>query len=418
LASGDAYAQYKLGAQRTPPARLAAIPVAPVPYSGEELPPKVDLSDRMPPPGDQGQQLSCVAWSVAYAIKSYQEKNENGWDLTNGGEVIADHVFSPAYIYNQINRGEDKGSIAPDALNVVAQQGVPTMADMPYTDQDYRTQPSEAQKAAAAPYKIATWRQVDVKDVDAVKAQLASGFPVMILIPVDKTFMDAKPGDIWHEFVGDDLGGHAIVAVGYDNDKHAFKIINSWSKYWGDDGYGWIDYDFFPQIVWEGYVATDAKNTPVTVVNNDTPPPVNNDTPPPVVADNATFEVTNVQHNVANQQIGANGMLISGTLDVPAGVQGDLQIVIKFYKSGPDGKIGPVVKSYIPAFSTPVGEAATGTITLPLNGWPIQTTWSAFFPYVALVVPGGRTDLAAVPTLFVNHLGVKDGKPILFWVNM
>lgn len=34
---------------------------------------KVDLSPSMPPVGNQGEQGSCVAWSTAYATKSFQE---------------------------------------------------------------------------------------------------------------------------------------------------------------------------------------------------------------------------------------------------------------------------------------------------------------------------------------------------------
>ncbi len=38
--------------------------------------------------------------------------------------------------------------------------------------------------------------------------------------------------------------GHAVCLVGYDDNKNAFKFINSWGTSWGIDGYGWISYDF------------------------------------------------------------------------------------------------------------------------------------------------------------------------------
>ncbi|MCL2102000.1 MAG: hypothetical protein FWH22_09850, partial [Fibromonadales bacterium] len=38
---------------------------------------------------------------------------------------------------------------------------------------------------------------------------------------------------------------HAMVLVGYDDSKNAFRVLNSWGTSWGDRGSIWIDYDFF-----------------------------------------------------------------------------------------------------------------------------------------------------------------------------
>ncbi len=62
---------------------------------------------------------------------------------------------------------------------------------------------------------------------------------------------------------GNNLGGHAVTIVGYDDNKFggAFKIINSWSANWGDDGYFWLPYSFASQgIMSEAYVLEDAEN--------------------------------------------------------------------------------------------------------------------------------------------------------------
>ena len=58
--------------------QLRGIPLASVPFSGDSLPPSVDLSDNLPPPGNQGRQNSCVGWTVAYALKNYHE-NPTAW---------------------------------------------------------------------------------------------------------------------------------------------------------------------------------------------------------------------------------------------------------------------------------------------------------------------------------------------------
>ena len=62
----------QLGMLIETPEKLAGIPLASTPAGGSELPESVDLSDKMPPVGNQGIQQSCVAWAVAYALKSYQ----------------------------------------------------------------------------------------------------------------------------------------------------------------------------------------------------------------------------------------------------------------------------------------------------------------------------------------------------------
>ena len=63
------------------------------------LPDRVDLSDRFPVPGDQGEQNSCVGWAVGYAARAYYANKVEGRDLSN-----SKNIPSPAYIYNSIPR--------------------------------------------------------------------------------------------------------------------------------------------------------------------------------------------------------------------------------------------------------------------------------------------------------------------------
>src|SRR5689334_11121609 len=93
--NGKTATPYQAGMLFEKTEKLAGIPLASTPAGGNELPPSVDLSASMPAVGNQGQQQSCVAWSVAYALKSYQEKVETG----------KQDLFSPSFIYNQINNG-------------------------------------------------------------------------------------------------------------------------------------------------------------------------------------------------------------------------------------------------------------------------------------------------------------------------
>lgn len=49
-------------------------------------------------------------------------------------------------------------------------------------------------------------------------------------------------------------GGHALVVVGYDDRKEAFRSMNSWGKNWGDDGYIWVKYKDFGDFCKYAYV--------------------------------------------------------------------------------------------------------------------------------------------------------------------
>lgn len=220
----------------------------------QNLPRKVDLAAQLPSPGDQGRQNSCTAWAVAFAVKSFQEKRELGWDFNEK------HLFSPAFVYNQINGGLDRGAFLRDAINVVLDQGVVPLSFMPYQDGNFTVQPSEDLKKAAALFKGMTYRRLNEKDVPQIKSFLASGEPVILSLQTYKNFLPkgmVRSGNVYKEKVGGFLGGHAVVAVGYDDDRNAVKIINSWGKGWGENGYGWIDYGFFPEVAMQAFVLYD-----------------------------------------------------------------------------------------------------------------------------------------------------------------
>lgn len=210
------------------------------------IPSSADWTLNMPPVGDQGNQGSCVAWSMGYALRTYLYQVKTNW-----GVKTADHQFSPSYIYNQINGGVDQGSSPYDAARLLESQGCATLAVMPYNDSDFKTQPTAAQKASAANYKIADWDYLN-NDTTTIKSALTSG-PVWAGVTVYWTSGWQSSGDISSSQVSSGMsaaGGHGICLVGYD-DNHAtadgtgaFKFINSWGKGWGHSGYGWISYQY------------------------------------------------------------------------------------------------------------------------------------------------------------------------------
>ncbi len=405
--------------------KLAGIPLASTPFGGTELPALVDLSPNMPPIGDQGQQQSCVAWTVAYALKSYQEK------LESGGQIN----FSPAFIYNQINNGMNVPTYMTDALKVLSEQGVCRLEEMPYNENDWISKPTEQARKNATPYRIDFWRQVNIQDNKEVKAQLAAGYPVMIGADVSKQFIsdgyNLKGGYVWKE-KGESAGGHAMLLVGYDDIKKQFKMMNSWGTQWGDNGFGYIDYALFGRVVQYGFVARDAytnyaKNetvqtieppvAPKTWVDSATTNTLNYSDNNQYAYDTASINSTKVQYNVENPNDLANGltMRIDGNLHIPVNYGRKFRVMVHIYNSATKQQVGSLI---YPGYSDVNGYAASYTqeydiATSGLN----YSTWWLHVPYSAINIPAGITyNLYAVPTLFIDNYGITRGKQIDFWL--
>jgi C1A family cysteine protease len=82
---------------------------------------------------------------------------------------------------------------------------------------------------------------------------LARGVPVIFSMRVG-TKMRGQRGDAVIDGDEGDIGGHAMIAVGYDNARQAFRIQNSWGRHWGDGGYGWFSYEFWKRSARVAYV--------------------------------------------------------------------------------------------------------------------------------------------------------------------
>lgn len=254
---------YSLGLKLATADQLRNVPVASVPYSGQQLPSSADLSRDMPPPGQQGKQNSCVGWAVAYALKSYQERIEEGQALVDVyGQPDPNRVFSPAFIYNQINNSRDGGSYISDALNLLKSQGAATWADMPYRADDYQQPPSETAKARAQRYRIEDWRQINAHEVVAIKAQLNAGYPVIVGVTVDQGFVNAKPGfirmaQVVIHFYFDAGGGQKGAPVR--------SLLSEFSTIYGDAATGTPQYSITPsglRMNWVAWIPYQALNVP------------------------------------------------------------------------------------------------------------------------------------------------------------
>lgn len=222
------------GCPDTPPVVLPPTPI----------PPSFQLVT--PPVGSQGYEGSCVPFAIAYAARSIEQ-----YYKTNATSYsFASNVFSPEYVYNQAKFGDcGTGTSIVTVLDIIKTQGVSTWQSMPYSDVNgCSLQPDASQIANASAYKISSYVTIPNTDQVAIKTMVASKHPVITTIISDDGFGNAGPGFIWKTYSGSGAGPHTLIICGYDDAKHAYKVMNSWGITWGDAGFSWIDYDYFPQV--------------------------------------------------------------------------------------------------------------------------------------------------------------------------
>lgn len=236
-----------------------------------DLPSEVSLLDYFPPIGDQGQYGTCVAWACGYNLKSFLEAKANGY--TNYSS--SDQLFSAKDLFWAIDnsyKGEDcNGTGFEAALDVIQNRGVATMSVVPYTDLgDCSSSPESGWTSNANDHKIESYREIDV-DVNTIKGYLADGRAVVFGARLGDEFMNAENDDVLDYQTYGYSGQHAYHAMilsGYDDNKGAngaFRVVNSWSEYWGDNGYIWVDYNFFcntDEFCFCAFVATDTQSNP------------------------------------------------------------------------------------------------------------------------------------------------------------
>ena len=248
------------GIARTPKEIIDKIPVAKLDKQRERLPEVLDLSEYFPQPGAQHEQGSCVGWALGYYMKTAQEAMERGWKPDD-----QHRIFSPSYIYNQINGGIDGGSYITDGLELLKNQGVCSVYDMPYDFDDCFKQPDQKQMELAQRYKIKSYEYIDVNQnkeyIQIIKQNLAKHNLVVICVDEYNDLKDLNEGtgNIIYDTKDDEFSGlrHALCLVGYDDDKNAFKFINSWRKPNDTGCWGYVDYDFMLELNTEAYVVYD-----------------------------------------------------------------------------------------------------------------------------------------------------------------
>ena len=249
LLAGHAAAQ---GLEPDAPAALASFPAAPTTRS-LTLPPQYVLTG-LPPPRWQGRTSTCVAWAVAYAAGTYFHRAR----LAEPGAAL-----SPGFAY-ALGNG-DARCLRPSRISAMLDSlrdvGALPLSEWAFDPGWCGRAPTPAERARAATWRIPGWATVPAADLQAARAQLAQNRPVVFALETGTAFGNHKGAGVFDTTEsGPDRFGHAMVAVGYDDTKAAFRIQNSAGTDWGDGGQAWLSYRVWQEGVKAGYVITDAQS--------------------------------------------------------------------------------------------------------------------------------------------------------------
>ena len=227
-------------------ARLPAGRVAPRVVVLDTTPASVDLRRWAVAPGNQGRLSSCVTWAIDYSML--------GWYSRFSGR--AGQPFAPMYTYSQINGGADGGSYPTSALYIAQTQGNDTRADYTQGDYDWKDQPTAAERANAAHFKIARYETLFMGAKQAgsaalLRQALASNHPVAIEMAVRAGFeqLGSATAAVDTDTTSAVLGYHEVLALGYDGS--GLIVENSWGTGWAAGGYGRISWGVVQNDVWE-----------------------------------------------------------------------------------------------------------------------------------------------------------------------
>jgi C1A family cysteine protease len=205
-----------------------------------KLPVSVDLRKQCPEVYDQGSLGSCTANALGAAFQFGQIK-----------QAIANFIPSRLFIYYnervQIHtESSDSGAFIRDGIKSLNKDGVCPESDWPYLIEKFTQKPPIRLYQKALKNQVLQYMRLENWKMNQLQTCLAEGYPFVFGFSVYESFWSmGKNAVIPMPKEGERLiGGHAVMAVGYDQAKKRCLIRNSWGTAWGKNGYAWMPFDY------------------------------------------------------------------------------------------------------------------------------------------------------------------------------
>lgn len=214
------------------------------------LPGRVDLRPQLAIAAyDQGALGSCTANAIAAAVQFARGK----------GRELPEFVPSRLFIYfneRVIERTveQDSGAQLRDGMKAVAKLGVcpessspASESDWPYAVERFAARPPAAAFRFGEAHQVLSYRRIP-QTLAQLEGCLASGFPFVFGFTVYESFESsevARSGVVnLPRRAERPVGGHAVLAMGYDEATRRFLVRNSWGPGWGQQGYFTMPYAY------------------------------------------------------------------------------------------------------------------------------------------------------------------------------
>jgi C1A family cysteine protease len=218
---------------------------------------RADLRQWCSPIEDQGDIGSCTA-HAGVGLYEYFERR------AFGRYIDGSRLFLYKATRNLLGWDGDTGAYLRTTMAAMALFGVPPEKYWPYEESDFDEEPSAFLYSYASNYQAILYYRLDGVGVtkanllEKIKDHLRNGLPLIFGFTCYSSLDLADDGKIPFPDKDENVeGGHAVMAVGFDDDKKivnpgnkeietkgAILIRNSWGVEWGDKGYGWLPYEY------------------------------------------------------------------------------------------------------------------------------------------------------------------------------
>jgi C1A family cysteine protease len=197
----------------------------------------------------QAQCGSCWAFTSAAVVEAnYLIRRNVTLDLSEQYFLDCAEAQQPVYRGGQVYYVKNKAGSCQGGWYGPVFEYLRTTSAALETQIPYRNAEGACRASNTDKYKIVAWGYVKpdagIPTVRSMKEALCKYGPIAACVKVTPAFQAYRSG-IFDEFAsvsGERDINHAITVVGWDDNKEAYLVKNSWGTQWGDKGYVWIKY--------------------------------------------------------------------------------------------------------------------------------------------------------------------------------